>query len=508
MFSNKKLAVAVSGAVLLMAGQFALADSTTDIVDALVGKGVLTEEEGKLITKGHETKKKATMDAKFKDGFVLESSDSNNSIKIGGRLHADYRSFNNEDVKTNTGTASSKEANTFDIRRARLELSGTYRKYYDFLLSADIAGGTNGNVSTKDVSILDQAFLNIKWFPKANIKLGQFKSAANGIEKMTSSNNMDFQERSWANQLSANEDRGIQVGGAPITGVTYALGVMGGEGAKGRNDTNARVDEVEYVGKATVNFAQLMDNKEAVLHAGGWFSSTTFDKNSTLNADANYTGNWLSGSYKLRTQDRGFEFLSLPGLSPVAGVSNEIDRQRYGLEFSAAQGPVKLQGEYVVNNFSGDLNTTTSFDSDIKSYYVQAMYLITGEKYADFYKEGTYGAIKPKNEFNPETFSGGAWEIGARYSRVDAKDFAWANVTPPAGLVAQMKVGTADATNTLLADAWTVGVKFVPNNNTRFLLNATRTSFDTPVLINNALRNSEMAVTTRIQFMFQIVLVS
>ena len=50
---NKKIAVAVSGAVLLMAGQVALADSTTDIVDALVSKGVLTEEEGKLITKVH-----------------------------------------------------------------------------------------------------------------------------------------------------------------------------------------------------------------------------------------------------------------------------------------------------------------------------------------------------------------------------------------------------------------------------------------------------------------------
>ena len=43
---NKKLTVAVSGAVLLMAGQFAVADSATDIVDALVSKGVLTEEEG------------------------------------------------------------------------------------------------------------------------------------------------------------------------------------------------------------------------------------------------------------------------------------------------------------------------------------------------------------------------------------------------------------------------------------------------------------------------------
>ena len=42
---NKKIAVAVSGAVLLLAGQIALADSTTDIVDALVSKGVLTKRK-------------------------------------------------------------------------------------------------------------------------------------------------------------------------------------------------------------------------------------------------------------------------------------------------------------------------------------------------------------------------------------------------------------------------------------------------------------------------------
>ena len=52
-FIQKKLVAAVSGAVLLMAGQVALADSTNDLVDALVTKGVLTEEEGKLLTKGH-----------------------------------------------------------------------------------------------------------------------------------------------------------------------------------------------------------------------------------------------------------------------------------------------------------------------------------------------------------------------------------------------------------------------------------------------------------------------
>jgi phosphate-selective porin OprO and OprP len=89
---NKKLAVAVSGAVLLMAGQFALADSATDIVDALVSKGVLTEEEGKLITKGHTSKTAVTPVVKEKDGaFTLESANARNSIQLTGRMHLDYR---------------------------------------------------------------------------------------------------------------------------------------------------------------------------------------------------------------------------------------------------------------------------------------------------------------------------------------------------------------------------------------------------------------------------------
>ena len=84
---NKKLAVAVSGAVLLMAGQFALADSTTDIVDALVSKGVLTEEEGKLITKGHAGEKKA-QDKAVKG--KLSISDALENATLYGDIRARY----------------------------------------------------------------------------------------------------------------------------------------------------------------------------------------------------------------------------------------------------------------------------------------------------------------------------------------------------------------------------------------------------------------------------------
>ena len=99
---NKKLAVAVSGAVLLLAGQNALADSATDIVDALVSKGVLTEEEGRLITKGHTSKTNVTPVLKEKDNnFTIESPNGNNSISLTGRIHFDYRGYGDSDGDSN-----------------------------------------------------------------------------------------------------------------------------------------------------------------------------------------------------------------------------------------------------------------------------------------------------------------------------------------------------------------------------------------------------------------------
>jgi predicted lipoprotein with Yx(FWY)xxD motif len=51
-FNLRASAVAVAGALLMATATTAMADSTLDIVNALVTKGVLTEEKGALLTKG------------------------------------------------------------------------------------------------------------------------------------------------------------------------------------------------------------------------------------------------------------------------------------------------------------------------------------------------------------------------------------------------------------------------------------------------------------------------
>lgn len=510
-FKLRSMAVATAGALLFGFGANAMADTTDDLLNALIAKGILTEEEGQLLSKGRDIEKdnkRKAITPKFNGGLVFENEDKTMSFKLGGRLHADYRNFdNNVSSKGNTaavagaGVSAANESDTFDIRRARLELSGKFYDAYEFLLSADLASPNNGNTS----SILDQAWLNVGYWKPVQFRFGQFKAPMN-LEKMTSSNNLDFQERSLVNQLAPNEDRGAMVWGIPKDGITYALAVTNGEGAKNRNDADPRVDNVEYVGRGTVNIAQLMENKDAVYHLGASASYTELSA---------ATGNgYLSGTGAVRTEARGINFFNMPVVNTgnVLGIDKAIERTRYGVEGAFAYNQFKVQSEWIRNSFKGDTGTTAAnavgFDKDIDAWYAEVLWLITGEKYADSYKDGAWGGIKPKNNFELGKDGLGAWEIGIRYSKFDASDFK--NFTTGVAQnaanknlgVTRIVASGATSANTLEADTWTAGVKFIPNPNVRFLLNYSDTSFDTPILIGNKLEDSEKAITARAQFNF------
>ena len=76
---RRSVIAALSGVLAMGFGANAMADTTDDIVNALIAKGVLTEEEGALLMRGRtgekeaaEEKKKSEIKAKFKDGIVFE----------------------------------------------------------------------------------------------------------------------------------------------------------------------------------------------------------------------------------------------------------------------------------------------------------------------------------------------------------------------------------------------------------------------------------------------------
>jgi phosphate-selective porin OprO/OprP len=484
---NNKLAAAVSGAILLMAGQVALADSTTDIVDALVSKGVLTEEEGKLITKGHESKKKADGTVAFKNGFKINSGDGKSNFSVNGRVQADYRYFDTDDSKTATGSATSAEtASGFDIRRAYLGVKGNFLGFVNYEATGDFAGSNTLKYYWVE-PVLSEAF---------KVRFGLFKMPGS-LEQLTSSRFIDFTERDFVASMAPAVNKGIMIHGVPTTGMTYALSVSNGglladAGSGTTRETSNSADGKTLNGRLTLNFAELAGNKEAIGHVGGWFG---WDEN---------LPSMTSNALTFRTNGRGTQFFATEAASGTSIMYTNPEIKRGGLEGIGAFGPIKVQGEYAMMNFQqqGGWN-----DKEITAGYIGVSYMLTGENYASAYKNGLMDRMSPKNNYTGLGSSGwGAWEIGARYSKFDASDF-----TIGADAAADLVSGAS----TQKVDSYTVGIKWIPEPNTRFLVDYIYTDFNAAItgtttgstpsnagLTFNRAYTSESSINMRAQFDF------
>ena len=126
---------------------------------------------------------------------------------------------------------------------------------------------------------------------------------------------------------------------------------------------------------------------------------------------------------------------------------------------------------------------------DVKAMYGEVMWLVTGEKYADAYKAGTFGAIKPISNFDLDTNQWGAWEVGFRMEKFDVTDIAATLASTTNGTRVQ---GTATCTTTSTtatssssninscsskSTTYTAGVKWILNPNLMVKFNYSRTNF-------------------------------
>jgi phosphate-selective porin OprO/OprP len=130
------------------------------------------------------------------------------------------------------------------------------------------------------------------------------------------------------------------------------------------------------------------------------------------------------------------------------------------------------------------------------------MYLATGEKYADSYKGGAFGSIKPINNFDFEKNQWGAWEFGLRAERYTVDDVS---LTPGNGNATEgvgatrirgsssctgltNTTGSVDGAGSVQAASsingckatsttFTAGIKWILNPNAMVKLNYSRTNF-------------------------------
>src|SRR5689334_9283472 len=392
-------------------------------------------------------------------GLVFEDPRGRWRMQVSGRAQGDFRAF----------TPDFADANTFSVRRARIGVSATVLDYYSVFVEEEFAN-QNTNPSTSSATpILTFAFLDLNWFrPGARLRIGQFKPFI-GLDNTMLDLQTDFLERAFTQSLFGNlvYDRGAMVFGEPRPGLFYSAALTNGTGqaideAQG-NLQEAESDGKDYTLRLVNDFAQTFNWPDQVVHLGG-----TYKRGSAVNSAAN-----PARASTVQTEARGLTFFIPAPFNSTNGVSSDINRTIIDYEAAYAWRNFKIQGDYAFIRYEGTRESPTpvlSYDRTLKAAYVTLGWALTGESYSDFYREGTFVRLRPRNNFvMGERGSWGYWELNARYSWFDGSDFASTNPlnTGRPGTSANFPNITTTTTG---AQAWTLGLKWQPNLYTRIVL--------------------------------------
>jgi phosphate-selective porin OprO/OprP len=463
-----KIALAMS----LIFATSAHADEYIDTLNILRDKGILTQLEHEAKLKAYEEKaenkkfaeqridKDVSESVKYRqarandggvteNGLGLKSKDGNTTAQFTGRLHMDYRHFTPD---YGVGQTTDSYQNLAEVRRARFGVRGQFQKDFKYELVANLGNDVGASSAS---TLMDVAYVNYAANPEMQFQFGLFKMPFS-LEQLTSSNNIDFMERSLIGQndseLIPGKETGFMVHGVPRVGLTYAIAASRGKGNK-----DAVSDNFDYIGRVTTNIAELQGSKAYIAHLGAAYSIGNIKGGVTP----------ASGRTEARSQSAFFTGPALTGVT---------ERTRHGLEAAVAYNAFKLQGEYFLFKY----DPTVGSNQEIKGYYVQAVYNLTGESFN--YKDGAFSSIKPTNALDKG--GRGAWQVSVRASEFDASPIA------------------VVAGKTNRATAMTYGITWFATDNLRFIVNYVDTKFDSLVGSSGSRVTGDRAVMFRSQLNF------
>jgi phosphate-selective porin OprO/OprP len=322
--------------------------------------------------------------------------------------------------------------NGTDVRRGRFGFEGTAWKVWRYRIEAEFV--------RNNVNLLD-AFVQYAGIKNVLLTVGQHK-APYSLEANSSDSNGTFLERGMViNAFSAvGAERRVGVSAAYVSEkLTATVGIFGAPEGVQRNVTTP--DEAYSVnGRVTL---EPILRKGRVLHVGAaaYHISHLAGKSITLGDRPGTRG------------DGGLIESVMLGPVTSGAVGDRTrgvrDATYWGAEGAIVFGPISAQGEY--GHLDVDRYDVASADFD--GFYAFASLFLTGE--SRVFRGGMEDRIKPINDFNLDTGEWGAFELAARYDRMDLTD---RNISPLSHL----------------ATSWTGGLNWYLNPNTRFVFNYIR----------------------------------
>lgn len=346
-------------------------------------------------------------------GPKFETADGSTSFRIGGFGQIDAGAFNNDRRDRPDGT---------NVRRARLNASGTMARDFNYKFEYDFAG---------NATRITDAYIEYAGLKPFSLMIGQFKEPF-GMETLTSDLFTTFNERASVFAFSPDRRIGVALSANDkfdsIGAMSASVGWFGSDtGSTSSTDDEAR----DVTGRLT--WAPVAE-KTQVLHLGVAGSYRVPDSATDVFAFSSRAENQLSSA--------------AADLSVSTGNITRVDNvMLLGLEAAGVYGPFSLQGEYVdteVNRQAGFL------DQSFSGYYVEASYFLTGESRNYSAKSGKFERTTPMWGFNPKEGNWGAWQVAVRKSNLDLN-----SVTVRGGEM----------------DNWTFGLRWIPTTNTMLTAN-------------------------------------
>lgn len=409
--------------------------------------------ERKLELQAEESAAKAastpTVSLSAAKGLSVKSPPADDvELKFKALVQADGRFY--------IGDEQNPQNDTFLFRRVEPTIEGTWGKLLGFRLNAQLAG---------DSATLNDAYIDLKFDPRATLRIGKTKVPV-GLERLQSSSLLAMVEQGFPAELAPGRDIGVQLQGefAGST-VTYALGAYNGT-PDGRDGVTTNPDnDFEWAGRVFVEPWKNASNALSGLGFGIGGSS----------GETHGSGNSFLPRYRTPGQVTFFNYRS--------AVVADGDHGRWSPQAYYYRNAFGLLGEYISSKQEVLLPASgLRADLDHRAWQLVASWVLTGEDAS--YK----GVVKPNQPFTLGSAGWGALELVARYGRLEIDDNAFPRFADPAAVASE-------------ASSWGLGLNWYLTGNLKLVANYTQTQFEGGAAAG-ADREDEKAFFTRAQFSF------
>lgn len=347
------------------------------------------------------------------DGLYFEHPDTLTKIHLGGLIQQDWVFFGQSQSLLNDPTIGDLQDGVF-FRRARFKFDGTAYGILEWDMDAEL-------LADERVTF-DGLWIGLKQVPVVgHVRVGHLK-IPQGLESVTSNRVSTFTERATIFDAFFREfGPGVQAfdqfwDNNATWDVCFHRIDFEGDGI----DTA----DGEYAATGRLTFIPYSEEHDRrLLHLGG---SASF-RDSKFEAAEN------EKIIRLRSRPEVRDARLLPffvDTEAIVADSNTV----LGAEAAWVDGPFSLQAEYVASLVSDPTDGgLTGDDAWFHGYYIQASYFLTGEHRVYDRHHGRFARVIPHTSawtIDPTShahqprvsWGSGAWEVAARYSRVNLND--------------------------------------------------------------------------------------